>query len=95
MKATFRVPAREQYGFLEIETEVESVEQAVEGYDDIVKSYNGGFGLEPLAFNKALDQYLTDGTGNTETYVAMSREQQLVFQHIKKAFKRLNKKTID
>lgn len=53
--------------------------------------WNGGFGLEEREFNKALDRYLKDGTGETETYMKMSREQQGIIQAIKRSRNRTKK----
>jgi len=51
-----------------------------------------GEGISVQEFNVALDRYLTDGTGELDTYVRMSKKQQHVFQEVKKSFKRLDKK---
>lgn len=51
-----------------------------------------GEGITIDEFNSALDRYLTNGTGNLDTFVRMSKKQQYVFQEIKKSFNRLNKK---
>jgi hypothetical protein len=40
----------------------------------------------------ALDRYLTDGTGELDLFMRMSKKQQGVFQEIKKSFNRLNKR---
>ena len=91
MKAILRIPAKEQYGFIEIESEVDSAENAVMAYDDIYKLVHGGFGLPQKEFNACIDRYLTDGTGELDVYTRMSKEQQAVIQEIKKAYKRINK----
>jgi hypothetical protein len=57
-----------------------------------VPSAYSGDGIPVEEFNAALDRYLTDGTGETDVFVRMSRKQQHVFQEIKKAFNRLNKR---
>lgn len=48
-----------------------------------------GEGIPEKQFNKALDRYLTDGSGLTEEFVAMSRQQQDIFQAIKRSLKRI------
>jgi hypothetical protein len=57
-----------------------------------VPSVYSGEGIPVSEFNAALDRYLTDGTGETDLFVRMSRKQQRVFQEIKKSFNRLNKR---
>lgn len=91
MKAQYQIVGNKQFEYIMLESEVESPAEAVEAYSALVRTFNGGFGLEQKEFNKALDRYLTDGTGETEIYLAMSKEQQNVIQEIKKAFKRINK----
>lgn len=90
MRATLRIPTKEQYAYIELEVEVENTEQAVEIYEEAVKMVNGGFGISRDEFNEALDRYLKDGTGDTEQYAQMNTEQQRVFQEIKKSIKRVN-----
>jgi hypothetical protein len=51
-----------------------------------------GEGISDSEFNAALDRYLTEGTGETDTYVRMNKKQQHVFQEIKKALKRIKLK---
>lgn len=94
MKATFRIPAKEQYGFIElIEVEVASAEEALTAYEDIVSLYKGsGEGLEHKEWCGALDRYLKDGTMDSDTYLKMSLSQQKIIQEIKKAVKRINYK---
>lgn len=80
------IPA-EQYGF--IEADVESVLEARELSDEVKRTFSDSSALSQKDFNKALDRYLTDGTGETETYLAMNKEQKAVIQEVKKAFGRL------
>lgn len=72
-----------------------TVEEAIAEHNKTLLLYNGGFGLEPKEYNKALDRYLTDGTGETETYLKMNKEQQQVFQEIKKSMARIKRKNGD
>lgn len=90
MKTVIRIPTT-QYGYLEFDFDG-TPQDAIAEHNRILLMYNGGFGLEPKEFNEALDKYLTDGTGVLEQYLKMSKEQQAVFQEIKKAFKRLDAK---
>lgn len=89
MKYTLRIPTV-QYGYIETEFEG-TAEEAFAEHDRLINIHNGGFGLPKEEFNEALDRYLSDQTGDTDQYLRMSKEQQLVIQEIKKAFKRLNK----
>lgn len=100
MKARLRITTG-QYEYIESEVDhkEESIDRVIMSYFHLKDAYEraqkkrlGGFGLETKEFNAALDRYLTDGTGETETYVAMSKEQQMVFQEIKKSMKRLKAK---
>lgn len=80
-----------QYGYIEIDFEG-SAEEALEEHNRILNLYNGGFGLSRDDFNSCLDEYLSNETGSMEKYTAMSKEQQMVIQEIKKAFKRIKSK---
>ena len=90
MKATIRIPT-EQYAFVEIEDEFETREDVRTAYDEINAEYKGGDGLPMKEWNAALDQYLSKGTGESDTYMRMSKYQQNIIQEIKRAFKRINK----
>jgi hypothetical protein len=57
-----------------------------------VPSVYSGEGISVDEFNAALDRYLTDGTGQLDLFVRMSKKQQYVFQEVKKSFNRLNKR---
>jgi hypothetical protein len=56
------------------------------------KSVYTGDGIPVGEFNAALDRFLTDATGELDTFVRMSKKQQFVFQEVRKSFNRLNKK---
>ena len=90
MKATLHIPTVE-FGFIEIEVEG-TEEEIINKYSELFLQCKGGFGLERKEFNAALDRYLTDGTGEVEIYMKMDKEQQRVFQEIKKSLKKLKKK---
>lgn len=49
-------------------------------------------GLSDKEFNACLDRFLTDGTGETETYLRMNPEQQAIIQAVKKGFNRIDYK---
>jgi len=91
MKALIRIPTK-QYGFIEIESEVNSAEDAIVAHNDILKLYAGGEGLDIKEWNAWLDRYLTDGTGDTDSYMRMSLPQQNIIQEIKKSMKRIKVK---
>lgn len=76
-----------QYGF--IEAEVENAIQAHELHCEITEQFKEGCGLSDKQFNKVLDRYLTDGTGETQDYLDMNTEQKWLIQHIKRAYKRI------
>ncbi len=90
MKTNIRIPTV-QFGYLDFQFEG-TPEEAITEHNRILALYNGGFGLEPKEWNKALDLYLEKGEGETEVYMQMSAEQQRVMQEIKKAFARINYK---
>jgi hypothetical protein len=87
MKTEIRIPTL-QYGYLNFEFEG-TPEEAIAEHNRINILYNGGFGLSVEEFNAALDKYLTDGSGETEVYMQMSKEQQTVFQCVKRSLKRI------
>ena len=89
MKYTLRIPTV-KYGYIETEFEG-SAEEAFAEHDRLIALHNGGFGISQDEFNDCLDEYLSKGTGSTEKYLAMSKEQQTIIQEIKKSFKRINK----
>ena len=90
-KAKLHIPTRE-YEFIEIELNgtPEEITETNRHFNSLVKQ--NGDGIPIKEFNQAIDRYLIKGTGLTETYLAMSKSQQDIFQTIKKAFSRINKK---
>jgi len=79
--------ATAQYCFIEVEVE-DTPKGVVETYHEFRNAYEGGDGIPTKEFNDALDRYLQEGTGETETFLKMSATQQSVFQEIKKSFNR-------
>ena len=57
MKATLRIPTREQYGYYEIETEVSSFVDAAEKYIEAMKAYKE---KTPVSTSKLPDKSLED-----------------------------------
>ena len=90
MKTIIRLPT-EQYAYIEMEIEAASPQAAVEAYKELADAYKPKAGISREEFNAALDQYLIDGTGNTDQFHTMSEKQQFVFQEIKKSNSRVNK----
>lgn len=92
MKAKLHIPT-EEYGFVEIEEEVSTVEHALEAYK-MAKDARISLkqGLSPLEFNRALDGYLELRTMPSEIYEKMDDRQKGVMQELKKSFKRTNAK---
>lgn len=92
MKYKLHIPTVE-YGFIELEGEVESAEQAVIGFGDVLKMYRGADGLKEPEFQKVLDNYLY-GTEDMEAdqYAGMNKEQIGIIQTIKRSKARLKNK---
>lgn len=88
MKYKVHIPT-EQYGFVEVEFEQETGRSVADVYTEVASMFKPQEGLSPKDFNTALDRYLSDGTGETNTYLAMSPAQKQTIQDIKRAFKRL------
>lgn len=90
MKAQIRIPTT-QYGYIEAEVEGTS-EQIVEKHNELLKRYNGGFGLEDKEFNAWLDKYILTQTGNADKYAEMNVEQMNIIQSLKKSVARIKSK---
>lgn len=93
LKATYHFPT-EQYGFVEVEEEVSSPEEAIQNYNASKRACEPlGQGLELKEWNRCVDEYLSTGSliNGTELYQQMSPSQQDWFQTTKRAMKRLNK----
>lgn len=91
MKIISHIPT-EQYGFVEVHHDSMNPADIKMEYTMYSQAFQVKEGLSNKDFNTALDEYLTSNTGNTETYLAMSPEQQRVFQEIKKSLKRIKAK---
>jgi hypothetical protein len=82
-----------QYEFVEIDLPDSTTPVEVKTkYDEYVRAFKVNEGISTKEFNSALDRYLNDGTGDTETYLNMSPDQQRIFQEIKKSIKRTEDK---
>lgn len=90
-KAKIRVATR-QFEFVEVDFEGTS-EEISQAYEDLRKHLIGGEGLSEKDFREALDRYLVHGDGDADTYLAMNKYQQDIFQVLKRAFKRIKAKS--
>lgn len=91
MKTIYQISTA-QFEYIQIEEELYTQDEAVERYyalKDLYSPPSDELGLPVKEYNKCLDQYVIDGTGVTELYLRMSKDQQRVFQELKKCFKRL------
>lgn len=92
-KIELHIPV-EQYGFVAVILEDASPEKTAEVY----KEYADAFKAKPdnvLAsreWNLALDSYINGNPMDSNTYYAMSPDQQKIIQELKKCFKRLEAK---
>lgn len=91
MKVELHIPV-EQYGFIALQAEDLSAEATADIYREYSQAFKPQAGLSTKEFNACVDRYLTDGTGETEKYMAMSPAQQETIQCIKRAYKRLESK---
>jgi len=96
IKVTYRIPTKEPFAFIEMtqetnETDPSDIKSTYEALTNEFKE--GGAGIPTVQFNALLDEYLTTrGIKNGgDTWENMSKEQQAVFQEIKKSRKRTNK----
>ena len=97
MKAKLHLPT-EQYGFVEIEADVDSPEEAIDIYNATrsPKMPLGAINGQETPFDTkearaVLDGYLTEGTMLSTDYEGLTQAEQVVIQTLKRAFKRLNK----
>lgn len=94
LKALYHFPT-EQYGFVEVEEEVASKEEAIEAYSATKASVvSSSEGLTPKEMNRCIDEYLSTGSlvDGTELYQQMSASQQDFLQQLKRSLKRINYK---
>jgi hypothetical protein len=90
MKVTYRVPTKEQYAYIEIEQEMETLDGVLisENYKDLteaIKSEPDIEGLPPLEFNRVLDKYLWQNNIDVGDFEQLNKAQQAVLQEIKKS----------
>ncbi len=88
------MPTNDSYGYLEVETESESIEDAYAAYKEAMGLIKGtvGVGLEKKDFDAWLDRYLTDHTGDADKYAQMNEAQTRTIQDIKRSMARIRYK---
>lgn len=86
MKVKYHIPT-EQYGFVEVEGEVESIGEAVTNYEQAQSNE----GLPPHQWAKVRDHYVNTGEIDEETFNELSRAQRWFINEIKKVI-RANKR---
>ncbi len=95
MKFQFQIVGDQQYEYIMQEGEFDSPEAAVAAYKALREAHIPKTGLPTAEFNKALERYLTDGTGETDEFARMGTvkvfSQQDLFKEINKCLKRINK----
>jgi len=92
MKIKYHFPT-EQYGFVEVEGESTSIEEAIENYKASNSSkMASGEGLNPQEWRLAYDGYMETHTLPSEVYEKMNSYQQFAIQEEKKRYKRLKAK---
>lgn len=98
MKIVLRLPAKEQYAYLEYTLEgpdtPEFADSAIDEYSRLTKAIRGGSGLPDSEFNDWSQRYLNRETMTSEDlerYQYMSEDQKSKVQWAKRSFKRIKK----
>lgn len=91
MKTQFQVKTAE-FEYIMQEADGLSAEEAVMAYRALQRAVKGEPGLEQKDWNRAVDRYLSNGGGETETWAKMSDKQKWFINEVKKAFARLEDK---
>ena len=93
MKAKLHYPT-EQFGFAEVEVEVESLEDAIEIYNASKSSKMASEGgLDTKEWNRVVDKYLSVQTMASNESERMNKAQKWFIHEIDKSFNRLNPPT--
>ena len=88
MKAKLHIPT-EEYGFVEVEVDAESIEDAVSKYSVALSARGGGEGLKVHEWAQVRDNYLnTGGEIDLETWERMSKAQRWFINEIKKVLRK-------
>ena len=91
MKATLRIPT-EQYAFIEVEVEAETLEDVHGKYLELKQMVETTEGLPKKEFDAVLDKYLAENKMFEDEYHNMNSKQQDVIQTIKRSIKRIKRK---
>jgi hypothetical protein len=89
MKATLRIPTKEQYAYIEVECEG-TEEEIKEKYDSLTRTVHGGEDHNSF-YNYLIalaDSNLAEW-GNADNYASLSEKQKAVVQAIKRFSKRI------
>lgn len=92
MKFNIQIPTV-QFGLIGAEIEG-TPGDAVALHNELLEAYRGGAGIPQKEWNLALDAYLNGQGMTSDTYYALSLEQQKIIQELKKCFKRLKSKEV-
>lgn len=96
MKYTIQIPTV-QFGLIAAEMDG-TAQEAVALHNELIDTYKTPQGTSVLAqheWNNVLDSYINGNPMDSNTYYAMSPEQQKIIQELKKCFKRLKTKNGD
>ena len=90
MKTTLHIPT-EEYGFVEIEVEADSIEGALAKYSEAAQARGGGEGLNVREWAEVRDNFLNnDGEIDLEIWERMSKLQRWFINEIKKVIRKNN-----
>ena len=95
MKVTLRLPTQDQYAFIEVETEVLSVEQAVEGYNAAMGLLRSGEGMSDKELDTWIENMLLGDGNDADTYSKATTAQKVELHRIKRALNRIKAKQTD
>lgn len=90
MRVTYHIPT-EQYGFVEVEKEVDVLNDVVSEYYLLRKTSSTMESLADQKFNNILDKYMATKTLTSEEYEGLTIEQKNIIQCLKRAYKRNEK----
>lgn len=92
MKTTLHFPT-EQYGFAEIDIEVNEPYEAIVAYNEAIEKTKVGRGIDEKEMNQVIDTMLSGESVNDgiELYGRMNEKQQYTCQALKRALKRVSR----
>lgn len=91
MKVTQRIPTT-TYGFIEIEMDYDSPDEAIIDHDRLVKLYEEA-GIPPREWTKVRRQMLIDGTFDPNLWEECSKAQRYWINETKKTLRDINHET--